>query len=250
MEGARDPQPDGAPRAFSSAWRSTRRRRRPRPRRRSGRGSCSSRARRWRSSAEPSTTSSARPRIAAIEPGMLVRRLGHRQAALADEADRLRPAGRASAAPSAANSPTEWPTTKSGTMPRARIASLMARLVATSAGCCTFVSSMSSTGPWKQMLAEIDPGRLAAGLVHRHRLGHGLGDLAAHAGLVRALAGEHEGDLGHRAAPFRSSVHSISAEPHVRPAPIPVISTSCRRAAARRRARRRAPADRAGRRVA
>ena len=62
-----------------------------------------------------------------------------------------------SAAPSAANSPTEWPTTKSGTIPRARIASLIARLVATSAGCCNLVSSRSSTGPWKQTCLRSSP---------------------------------------------------------------------------------------------
>src|SRR6266545_1818916 len=59
-----------------------------------------------------------------------------------------------------------------------------------------------------------------SGLLHLRRLGHGLGDLAPHALLQRALAREAECDL-HAA----SSVHSSNAEPHVRPAPIPVIST-------------------------
>ena len=82
-------------------------------------------------------------------------------------------------------------------------------------------------------LLEVQPGGLAAGLVDGHRLGHCLGDVASHPGLVRALAREHEGDLAHAATlPF---VHSISAEPQVRPAPIPVIRTnspSCSRPSA------------------
>src|SRR5262249_17218367 len=58
-----------------------------------------------------------------------------------------------------------------------------------------------------------------------HRLGHGLRDVATHPLLERALAGKHECHLGHRCR-LTSSVHSISADPHVRPAPIPVINTS------------------------
>ena len=50
-------------------------------------------------------------------------------------------------------------------------------------------------------LLEVEPGRGAAGLVDGHRLGHGLGDVASHPGLVRALAREHEGDLAHAATP-------------------------------------------------
>src|SRR5205807_1373222 len=58
----------------------------------------------------------------------------------------------------------------------------------------------------------------ARALVHLHRLGLVLGDLAAHSGLQRALAGETKRNLVH------SRLHSIKAEPHVRPAPIPVMS--------------------------
>ena len=45
------------------------------------------------------------------------------------------------------------------------------------------------------------PGGGAALVVDRHRLGHGLRDVPAHAGLERALAREHERDLAHAAAP-------------------------------------------------
>src|SRR5262249_58422480 len=81
------------------------------------------------------------------------------------------------------------------------------------------------------------PGRLEAGVhggeprgpapppVDVHRLRHGQGDLAAHAGLQRALAGEAKRDL-RGAHPSPPAVHSIRPEPHVSPAPIPVISTS------------------------
>ena len=51
---------------------------------------------------------------------------------------------------SAENSPTEWPTTTSGSSPASRIAARMARHVATSAGCCTSVSTRSSSGESKQ----------------------------------------------------------------------------------------------------
>ena len=70
---------------------------------------------------------------------------------------------------------------------------------------------------------QVEAGGLAATPQDVHRLGHGLGDLAAHARLERALPGEAESDLAHAAI---SSVHSIKLEPHVRPAPIPVMSTS------------------------
>ena len=56
--------------------------------------------------------------IAAIAPGFSRRGLGRRLPALADEPDRV--AGRShSAAASAEYSPTEWPTTKSGSDPEA-----------------------------------------------------------------------------------------------------------------------------------
>ena len=63
----------------------------------------------------------------------------------------------APAAASAANSPTEWPTTKSGLTPRLRSAARKARLVATSAGCCSSVSTISSSGVSKQSLCRSSP---------------------------------------------------------------------------------------------
>jgi hypothetical protein len=73
-------------------------------------------------------------------------------------------------------------------------------------------------------LYEVHTRRLAALAEHSHRLGHSLDDLTAHALLEGALARKHECHLRH--CRLTSSVHSISAEPHVRPAPMPVISTS------------------------
>ncbi len=72
-------------------------------------------------------------------------------------------------------------------------------------------------------MLEVEPGRRAAARVHVHGAGHGLGDVAAHAGLDRALAGEAERNLRHAAISF---VQRIRADPHVSPAPMPVISTS------------------------
>ena len=72
-------------------------------------------------------------------------------------------------------------------------------------------------------LNEIETGRLASATQHVHCLRDRLGDLAAHACLQRSLSGEAESDLAHAAI---SSVHSIKLEPQVRPAPMPVISTS------------------------
>src|SRR5204863_3810795 len=71
---------------------------------------------------------------------------------------------------------------------------------------------------------EVEPGSLARTPVHVHRLRHRVGDLPAHAHLERALAWKAKCDLP--AHPGPPSVHSIKPEPHVRPAPIPVISTS------------------------
>jgi hypothetical protein len=94
--------------------------------------------------------------MAAIEPG-------RSRAAAAIASPRSRTSAIASrgendsAAPSAANSPTEWPTTKSGVMPRARSAALIASEVATSAGCCTSVSSRSSAGASKQSCLRSRP---------------------------------------------------------------------------------------------
>ena len=63
----------------------------------------------------------------------------------------------APAAARAANSPTEWPTTKSGTNPRLRKAASIARLVATSAGCWSSVSTIPSRGVSKQSRARSRP---------------------------------------------------------------------------------------------
>src|SRR6266498_3306288 len=71
---------------------------------------------------------------------------------------------------------------------------------------------------------QVDARRLAALAKDGHRLGHRLDNLAPHPFLEGALPGKHECDLGH--CSLTSSVHSIRAEPQVRPAPIPVISTS------------------------
>ena len=46
--------------------------------------------------------------------------------------------------------------------PRSRSAASMARLVATSAGCCSSVSTSSSIGASKQSCAQVEPRRLAA----------------------------------------------------------------------------------------
>src|SRR5581483_5676134 len=54
-------------------------------------------------------------------------------------------------------SPTEWPTTKSGVMPHSFNAASTARLVATRAGCCTSVSTSSSSGASKQRRTRSSP---------------------------------------------------------------------------------------------
>src|SRR4029079_17284221 len=68
-------------------------------------------------------------------------------------------------------------------------------------------------------LLQVEPTGLAAALVDLHHLGHRLGELAPHPHLERALARETKGDT------HTSAVHFITAEPQVRPAPMPVIST-------------------------
>ncbi len=86
-------------------------------------------------------------------------------------------------------------------------------------------------------LLEVEPGRLGSDPIHLACRREGLGDLAPHSFLERPLSGEAESDLRHRGLPF---VHSMSAEPQVRPAPIPVSSTSvpsCSRPSARASAR-------------
>ena len=64
---------------------------------------------------------------------------------------------------------------------------------------------------------KIEPARLASLLVHLHRLRNRLGDISAHSLRERPLSGEAKRDLHH------ASVHLINADPHVNPAPIPVI---------------------------
>src|SRR6266545_2574601 len=68
---------------------------------------------------------------------------------------------------------------------------------------------------------EIDSRSFAPAFEDLRRLGDPLGDLPAHAGLQRALAREAEGDETTAA----HAVHSIKPDPHVSPAPIPVINT-------------------------
>ena len=72
--------------------------------------------------------------------------------------------------------------------------------------------------------AQVEPRRLAAQVEDAHRLGHRLRDVTSHPLLQRPLPGEAERDLSscHAAISF---VHSITPEPQVRPAPIPVIRT-------------------------
>ena len=56
-------------------------------------------------------------------------------------------------------------------------------------------------GPFEAQLLEIHARGRAARVVHGHRLRHGCRNVLAHPGFQRALAGEHEGDLRHAAAP-------------------------------------------------
>ena len=130
----------------------------------------------------------------------------------------------APAAARAANSPTEWPTTKSGIEPalaqsgehrearRHERRLLELRLD-------HFLERRVEAEP-----RQIEARGLAPDVEHLHRLGRRLSDITPHAGLERALAGEAECDLPNLHAAI-SSVHSITPDPHVRPAPIPVIST-------------------------
>src|SRR4029077_13857335 len=71
---------------------------------------------------------------------------------------------------------------------------------------------------------EIEARGLARALVDLHRRRHGQGDLPAHASLERALAREAKCDF-RGAHPSPPAVHSIKPDPHVSPAPIPVINT-------------------------
>src|SRR5205807_1671102 len=73
-------------------------------------------------------------------------------------------------------------------------------------------------------LCEVKTRGIARDVEHLPRLRLGLHEVPAHTGLERALAGEAERDLSGAHAAI-SSVHSITPDPHVSPAPIPVIST-------------------------
>src|SRR5260370_14648306 len=73
-------------------------------------------------------------------------------------------------------------------------------------------------------MRETEEGRMSAARKVSASGGVGAGDSGAHLRLDRALAGEAERNLVH--APF-SAVQRMSALPHVSPAPIPVMSTSC-----------------------
>ncbi len=94
--------------------------------------------------------------MAAIAPGR-----SRAASAIASPRSRTRPiASPSDIAPtdaSAANSPTEWPTTTSGSMPALRTAARIARLVATRVGCCTSVSTSSSSGASKHRCARSIP---------------------------------------------------------------------------------------------
>ena len=126
-----------------------------------------------------------------------------------------------SAAPGARNSPTECPTTYDGTMPRARSAASIARLVATSAGAAHSVSTSSPRSPRSRGAGGrartprcrlVPPSRRARPRRSRSPSAR------------TALTGKHEGQLArHAIAPF-VDVHSTSAG-HVRPRPY-VIGTS------------------------
>ena len=74
--------------------------------------------------------------------------------------------------------------------PRALSAASTARLVATSAGCCTSVSTRSSTATRSRAAAGRGPDASLPRSIDLHRLRHGLGDVAAHPVLERALAGK------------------------------------------------------------
>src|SRR6266850_1662761 len=137
-----------------------------------------------------STTSSSRPRIAAIEPGFL-------RAASAIASPRSRTSAIASstfsapAAASAANSPTECPTTKSGLIPRARADGETrcdeSRLLDLRLDELFF-------RPLEAKMLQVEPGRDAAPLEDVERLGVGRRDLPAHADLERSLSRETEGN--------------------------------------------------------
>src|SRR5438876_2546228 len=78
--------------------------------------------------------------------------------------------------------------------------------------------------PLEAEMLQVEPGGGAAPLEHVQRLGDGRGDLAAHPDLERSLSGEAECDETRFQTRFHR-VHSIRAEPHVSPAPMPVINT-------------------------
>ncbi len=75
-------------------------------------------------------------------------------------------------------------------------------------------------GPLEAEPLQVEPGGDAAALEDLQRLGDGRRDLAAHPDLERSLPREAK-----RNQTLLHCVHLIRAEPHVRPAPMPVINT-------------------------
>ena len=95
--------------------------------------------------------------------------------------------------------------------------------VATSAGCWTAVSTSSSAAPWKQRRSRSSPD---AALL-RSKTSHASGTASAMSlpmpASIEPWPGEAKRDLAH---PWRHLLRPLDhAEPHVSPAPIPVIST-------------------------
>ena len=117
----------------------------------------------------------------------------------------------ASAAASAANSPTEWPITKSALIPRSCRAASTAREVATSADCCTAVSTQLLGVGVEAEALQIEPGRRTPAPEDVHRGRHRFREVAAHARLDRSLAREAEGDLVHAGDPASVLESSASA---------------------------------------
>src|SRR5690242_6597450 len=77
--------------------------------------------------------------------------------------------------------------------------------------------------PLETETLQIEARSVATNAEDLHRVRERLRDLTAHAGFEGPLPRKTERDLAHHFLPF---VHSIKPEPHVRPAPMPVMSTS------------------------
>src|SRR5205814_4407736 len=154
--------------------------------------------------------------------GMLPRRLGHREPALADEPDRLvvlqraRRRDRRELAHRMADHEVRLDSAGADGRQHREARRDEGRLL--HRGVVQLLGLRLEAQP-----CEIEPARLAPAPEDVHRLRHRLGDVAAHAGLERSLPGEAERDLLHHVSLI---VQRMRAEPHVRPAPIPVISTS------------------------